>query len=182
MACELALASGHRRDLGRLEVDAILLPTFEVKAQPRNVAGHVDWRLCGRIARLLLAETFSGRPSEALLMPAMGRLGAQRLFLYGLGRPAAPKEPHVKERLAESVKMLVEAGATDVAVGFPAAPSFLAESDDALDADLALQFIDVLGGAGLERVRLLQAGHSLQPHRETLARFAKDKGLSWMTT
>lgn len=184
MACELALASGHRRALPRLAAESVLLPTFEGRGQPRNVAGHVDWRLCGRLARLIRDGRFVGRPSEVLLTPSQGRIGAARLFLFGLGRPAAPKEPHIRERLREGLEVMADAGAEEVAIGFPAAPAFLAEAEDAVDADLALQVIDVLGPLAdrFRRLVFLQSEGGLQPHLETLRRFAQDRGVPWPTT
>lgn len=181
---ELGLASGHRRALPLLSCESLLLPMFEGRAQPRNVAGHVDWRMCGRIARMVRSDRFGGRSKEVLLTPSRGRIGPERVFLFGLGKPAAPKEPHIRFYLERALQVVADAGGQDLAIGFSAAPSFLADADDALDADLVLQVIDVLPGLSkrFRRIRFLHAEGGLAPHAETLGRFAKDRGVTWSPT
>lgn len=115
-----ALAPGDLAGLDALEVDALVLPLFEARAQPLGVAGNVDWRLSGRIARLVQSGRFAGRPGERVLMTALDRVGARRLLLWGLGPRRAWSD---KDALDELVAVLVDAAVDSVAIALPTAPA-----------------------------------------------------------
>lgn len=76
----------------------------------QGLAGLVDWRLLGRLSRLLREGLFEGRAAESLLTVAARRLPAQRVFLYGLGREG------VAEALPHALAMVGRAGGQDVAL------------------------------------------------------------------
>ncbi len=114
-----ALAPGDLAGLDALEVDALVVPLFEARAQPQGVAGNVDWRLSGRIARLLQSGRFTGRRGEVLLMTALERISAARLFLWGLGPAARWPEPDLATALAPLVRVLADAAVESAAVALP---------------------------------------------------------------
>jgi hypothetical protein len=64
--------------------ELLALPFFADERPLRGAAGLVDWRLCGRLSRLLSAGRVSGARGEATLVPT-GRLPFAKLLLYGLG-------------------------------------------------------------------------------------------------
>lgn len=154
------VAAGDLKGLDALEVDALALFLFAEKRQPTQVAGYVDWRMCGRLARLLHSGRFSGREAEALLMPAQGRMGAKRIFLFGLGAPAGDVDG-----IESAVASLVDAGAKQVALGGPI-PVLTAW----LRAAKASQF---------DQVVLLDADGALGEGREALETAAKKSGFEW---
>ena len=84
---QVSTERGDLAGLDKIDIDALALPFYEERAQPRHVAGYVDWRLSGRLARLFLSGRFGGRAGEVVLMSALGRLRVKRIFLFGLGRP-----------------------------------------------------------------------------------------------
>jgi hypothetical protein len=65
--------------------DALILTFFTDERPLRGAAGLCDWRLCGRLSRLLIAGRLSGTFGETTLYPAGRRLPFQRLVLFGLG-------------------------------------------------------------------------------------------------
>lgn len=168
MAVASRIANASPVGLDRLGVDAIVLPFFEVRAQPRGVAGAVDWRLCGRLARLLRSEVFSGRLGEHALMPAMGRFGAARIFLVGLGDPSASTGPSVVDHLARAATMLFDADAKELAVA-PPTPS------TAGDLTAAKWWLEAVGKSGhsFTSVVLLDSDGALAAGRDELVTFAK---------
>jgi hypothetical protein len=179
MPCEIRIHPGTPAGLDALEVDALALPMFERRAQPRHVCGYVDWRMCGAVARLLKGGSFDGR--APLLTPCGGRLGAHRLFLFGLGKPAAVRELQVRERIEASLDVLADAGAKTFAFAPPTAPQFLAEKEDAMDLDFAEVLLAAMArrARSFERLVLLDGG-ALRSAAERVKGWARDGGLMWM--
>ncbi|MGF1509586.1 MAG: M17 family peptidase N-terminal domain-containing protein [Myxococcota bacterium] len=181
MPCEVRLHPATPAQLDRLDVGAIVLPMFAVRAQPRHVSGVVDWRMNGWLATLLRERRFQGEAHEAVLTTTAGWLRTRRLFLFGLGRPAALKEPHVAHRLRQAVEALRDAAAFEVAVGPPTAPGFLCESESDMDVDFAERWFEAMApdSQRFARLMLLDGAGRLAEHREQLARAARARGLQW---
>jgi leucyl aminopeptidase len=80
-----------------LELDCSLLalPVFEEElADPKKgLLGEIDRRLGGHLSAAASDEEFQGKPDQSLLLHGLGRLGAARLMLLGLG----PRERAVQE-------------------------------------------------------------------------------------
>jgi hypothetical protein len=73
----------------RVEADVAVVTFFRDDRPLRGSASRVDWRLCGRLSRLLRADRFAGDPGEAALFPSQGGLCAPMLIAAGLGARAA---------------------------------------------------------------------------------------------
>lgn len=84
-----------------------------------GLAGLADWRLSGRLSRLLRAGLLSGEAGEAVLTPPGPRLGFQKLFLFGVGRSDESEESLV-EHLGEALRKLAQAGVREAAMQLPA--------------------------------------------------------------
>jgi hypothetical protein len=65
----------------------------------RGAAGRADWRLCGRLSRLIAEGRIEGHAGEAVLLPGGGGLRAPLLLALGLG-PGASLGPAAAEALA----------------------------------------------------------------------------------
>ena len=168
------IAAADLAGLDALDVDAVVLPMFEICAQPRSVAGYVDWRLSGRLARLLKRGKFSGRAHEALLMPTLGRFGAHRIFLLGLGRPQAP--PILAPILRKQVGVLSEAGVRVVAVA-PPSPVVA----DAPSPAFLVRWLEAAAGtdARFDEVILLDPGDELLMAQDSLHSASNKAGMTW---
>lgn len=116
MGTEVRILPGDCASLDRLPVEALAIYFYAERAQPRRVPGMIDWRLSGRLARLLKSGRFGGLPGEAMLMPTQGRLGTSRVFLYGLGLPKARVDDGMKVLFAPTLESLRGAGVERVAV------------------------------------------------------------------
>ncbi|MCA1828774.1 MAG: hypothetical protein LC689_17765, partial [Myxococcales bacterium] len=84
-----------------------------------GLAGLTDWRLSGRLSRLLRAGQVKGEAGEAVLTPAGPRLGFQKLFLFGLG-PSDQSDGSLVQHVAEALRKLAHAGVRDTAMQLPA--------------------------------------------------------------
>jgi hypothetical protein len=85
--------------IGDARPELFVAPFFADERPLRGAAGLADWRLCGRLSRLILAGRVSGDAGETTLLPAR-KLPFPRLVLYGLG----PSEGFDEERFREAVR------------------------------------------------------------------------------
>ena len=65
--------------------ETLVLPFFADERPLRGAAGLCDWRLCGRLSRLLQSSRVAGKWGETTLYPPGKRLPLARLLLFGLG-------------------------------------------------------------------------------------------------
>src|SRR5829696_10536966 len=80
---------------------ALALGVFTDERPLRGAAGLCDWRLCGRLSRLLRSERLSGRADEVVMLPpARARLPFTRLMLFGMGEQRAFGEPRYRVQVA----------------------------------------------------------------------------------
>ena len=168
-----AIASIGRGDLGgldRLSVDALALLFFEGRRQPLAVAGNADWRLAGRLARLFATGRFSGKEAEALLMPSLGRIGPERIFLLGLG----PSRAVARIDLRRPVRVLWEAGVRTLGLAVPSSP---AGGDQSVA--LAERFLLVARDV-FSQIVLLEADAELSSGRSRLERVIRTAGLTFV--
>jgi len=85
-----------------------------------GVAGCIDWRICGKLSRILQNGFFSAEASEMLMIPVGGRFGPRRLFLFGLG---ASKDWNAKicvKGIKHAVLVMRKAGVGDLILAAPA--------------------------------------------------------------
>lgn len=84
-----------------------------------GLSGLVDWRLTGRLSRLLRGGLLTGDAGEAVLTQPGTRLAYRKMFLFGVG-PASQPESELRERVAEALRKLAQAGVQEAAMQLPA--------------------------------------------------------------
>lgn len=82
---EIKFASPDLRALDGISGDALILGHAEGERPLRGVSGAVDWRLGGRLSRLVASGRATGERGSAVLVPGRPRLSFQRVVLIGLG-------------------------------------------------------------------------------------------------
>ncbi len=92
------------RHLDRLKSEALSLPWFSDERPLRGVLGLVDWRMGGRISRLIQSGRISGARDETTLVPARPRLTFEKVLLFGLG----PREDFSVEVYEETTARILE--------------------------------------------------------------------------
>src|SRR5205823_2340745 len=80
-----------------------------------GLSGLADWRLSGKLSRLLRSGILTGRAGEAVLTPPGSRLAFQKMFLFGLG-PLDQPEDKLVAQVDAALHKLAEAGAQVVAM------------------------------------------------------------------
>lgn len=111
-AVDLTLAA-----LDALDVDS--LAVFVGAERPlQGLAGWVDWRLCGALSRALRDRFYGGGDRDALLLPSADRVGAARIFFFGL--PPLPLAPEAFAAFARTAcGALAKAGSVSFATALP---------------------------------------------------------------
>ncbi len=99
--------------------DALVLPVFRDDRPLRGAAGLVDWRLCGRLSRLMRSGKASGNAGETLLLPASRRLRFARILWFGLGDAKGYNEERARKDLRWISEVTAAAGAADVTMQLP---------------------------------------------------------------
>lgn len=105
--------------------DCLVLPVFKDDRPLRGAAGLADWRMCGRLSRLLKANKATGEQGESLMLPPGRRLRFSRLLWFGLGDAKGYSDARFKKDLAWILDVVTKAGVKDWALQAPGRASGL---------------------------------------------------------
>ncbi len=121
--------------------DCLVLPVFKDDRPLRGAAGLVDWRLCGKLSRLVKAQRASADAGEQLLLPPGRRLRFTRIFWFGLGDAKGYNEERFRKDLAWILGTLTKAGVKDWVVQMPGCASGLIGARRAVEIVLEDQLL-----------------------------------------
>ena len=107
------------RDLERARGEALTLGVFQDERPLRGLAGLLDWRLCGRLSRLISEDVFSGGYGETMLLPSHGRLAFEKVFVHGLGTKADFDLDRLESVIGVMLGTLARAHARSSALSLP---------------------------------------------------------------
>lgn len=99
--------------------DALVLPTFADDRPLRGAAGLADWRLCGRLSRLIKSQRVDSARGESLMLPPGHRLPFRRVMWFGLGDSRGYGEERYRADAIWIAEVLAAAGITDYAIQAP---------------------------------------------------------------
>jgi hypothetical protein len=99
--------------------DCLVLPVFKDDRPLRGAAGLADWRLCGRLSRLLKTNRASAEAGESMLLPPGRRLKFSRILWFGLGESKGYSDERFKKDLAWILQVVAKAGVTSWALQAP---------------------------------------------------------------
>lgn len=116
---ELRFVAPDLRAIDGLRCEAIALPFFQDERPLRGAAGLVDWRLCGRLSKLLVRGRVRGTRGERVLVPARPRLACDKLFLFGLGPRAQFDETTFVAAIADVLDTLEGVRARTTVLALP---------------------------------------------------------------
>jgi len=100
-------------------VESACLFVFEDERPLRGLAGLIDWRLCGRLSRILMDGRFVGAAGDALLFPVEG-IGPGKLFCFGSGLREKLGAKDFGEAARRAGQALTKAGVESFATSLPA--------------------------------------------------------------
>ena len=129
--------------------DCLVLPVFRDDRPLRGAAGLADWRLCGRLSRLLKSNRATAEAGETMMLPPGRRLRFKRVLWFGLGEAKGYTDDRLRKDLTWIAGVVKDAGVTDWAVQAPGRASGLIGARRAVeiileDQTLAAQPITLL--------------------------------------
>jgi|SRR5579871_1791190 len=98
--------------------ELLVAPIFSDERPLRGTAGLVDWRLCGRLSRLLATGRVTGARGETTLLPTP-RLAFGKLVLFGLGSSVGFDEERFRDAARAIRKVARGIGAARYALPLP---------------------------------------------------------------
>lgn len=99
--------------------DCLVLPVFRDDRPLRGAAGLADWRLCGRLSRLIKANRATGDEGETMLLPPGRRLRWKRVMWFGLGDAKGYSDDRFRKDVGWIRDVVKGAGASDWSMQAP---------------------------------------------------------------
>lgn len=121
--------------------DTLVLPVFKDDRPLRGAAGLADWRLCGRLSRLVKANRATAEAGETLLLPPGRRLRFGRILWFGLGDAKGYSDERFRKDIAWILGVVTRAGVTDWTVQAPGRASGLIGARRAIEIILEDQLL-----------------------------------------
>lgn len=92
------------QEIDKVTAELVVLMHYQDQLPLKNLLGVLDWRINGRLSRVVQNKTFQGKPRELLLMPSEARFKASQILVLGLGQKSEFNEDHINEVLDYFIK------------------------------------------------------------------------------
>lgn len=135
---DVRFTAGDLQSLDDLKTEALCLPVFTDERPLRGPQGLVDWRLSGKLSRLLVDQWMSGELEEVALLPVRPRLPAERLLLFGAGAREQLDTERYRAVVLQMITVLDGLKVRSAAVSLPGRVLELVEPGDAIEQFLEL--------------------------------------------
>jgi hypothetical protein len=116
---DLRFTTPSLRRLDLLGTEVLVACIAEDERPPHGVAGLVDYRLAGRLSRLIREGFATGRRSEVLLLPGKPRLPFDKVVLFGVGPRSTFDETGYRSVIDEMLRTLEGLRARTAVVELP---------------------------------------------------------------
>jgi len=113
--------------------DCLVLPVFKDDRPLRGAAGLADWRLCGRLSRLISSAKATSEQGETMLLPPGRRLRFNRVMWFGLGDAKGYTDDRFRQDLVWILGVVKKAGVADWSLQLPGRASGLIGARRALE-------------------------------------------------
>jgi hypothetical protein len=130
---ELRFTIPHLRKLDLSGTEVLVAALASDERPPHGVAGLVDWRLAGRISRLLETGFATGRIGEVLLVPGKPKLPFDKIVLFGIGAVADFNESIYRAVIGRMLQTLEGLRARTAVVELPGRHAGAIDPDRAAD-------------------------------------------------
>jgi len=121
-------------DIDRIETEVVILPFFSDERPLKGAAGLIDWRMRGRISRLINEGKISGDKGESTLLLPEYRISAKKILMTGLGDSSRMNERELKEAGSKIIEQMVHINVKNFTIALPPKKLTSLESTDATGA------------------------------------------------
>ncbi|HET7538443.1 MAG TPA: M17 family peptidase N-terminal domain-containing protein [Polyangiaceae bacterium] len=116
---DLRFSTPELRKLDLLGTEIIVSTIASDERPPHGVTGLLDFRLAGRISRLIQAGYATGKVGEVLLIPGKPKLPFDKILLFGIGVRADFNDPVFRTVLNKILRTLEGLRARTAVVELP---------------------------------------------------------------
>ena len=116
---DLRFTTPELRKLDLLGTEVLVSTLASDERPPHGVTGLLDFRLAGRISRLIENGFATGRVGEVLLVPGKPKLPFDKLLLFGIGKQAEFNDPVFRAVLDKILRTLEGLRARTAVVELP---------------------------------------------------------------
>jgi hypothetical protein len=121
--------------------ECLVLPVFKDDRPLRGAAGLADWRMCGRLSRLVKANKASAEHGETMLLPPGRRLRFGKLLWFGLGDAKGYSDERFRKDIAWILGVVTKAGVGEWTLQAPGRASGLIGARRAIEIILEDQLL-----------------------------------------
>ncbi len=116
---DLRFATPELRKLDLLGTEVIVSTLAADERPPHGVTGLLDFRLAGRISRLIQGGFATGKVGEVLLVPGKPKLPFDKILLFGIGKQSEFNDPVFRAVLDKILRTLEGLRARTAVVELP---------------------------------------------------------------
>ncbi len=116
---DLRFTTPELRKLDLLGTEVLVSTLASDERPPHGVTGLLDFRLAGRISRLIESGFATGRVGEVLLVPGKPKLPFDKLLLFGIGKQSEFNDPVFRAVLEKILRTLEGLRARTAVVELP---------------------------------------------------------------
>jgi hypothetical protein len=121
--------------------DCLVLPVFANDRPLRGAAGLADWRMCGRLSRLVKSNHATAEAGETMLLPPGRRLRFSKVLWFGLGEAKGYSDDRFRRDLAWILGVVTKAGVAEWTMQAPGRASGLIGARRAIEIILEEQLL-----------------------------------------
>ena len=116
---DLRFTTPELRKLDLVGTEVIVSTLASDERPPHGVTGLLDFRLAGRISKLIQSGFATGRVGEVVLVPGKPKLPFDKLLLFGIGRQRDFNDPVFRAVLDKMLRTLEGLRARSAVVELP---------------------------------------------------------------
>jgi hypothetical protein len=106
------------QDIKKLDTEALIVG-FNQDVRPlKNLAGALDWLLCGSLSDLIMNNKMNGSLGEVALLASRGKVPATKIFMVGLGPKGDISPSSLRNAARIAASSAVSAGVTSIVVEY----------------------------------------------------------------
>lgn len=136
------------QDIKKLDTEALVVGFFEDVRPLKDLAGELDWLLCGSLSDLIIKHKLRGSVGDVALLTSRAKIPAQKIFMVGLGAREDVTPGSLTRAARTAISSVVNAGVKTAAL------EFFPVSDVSLDDGVFALRKGISEGAGGEAVEI----------------------------